>query len=172
MIVFDEAGNTLEGEGLVESSARCIHAPIHRITGVRVVMHTHQTWTLALNMLDDNRLIPASQTAAYLDGHIAYDDDYRGGADSLEDGEHLAHLLGDNSVMFMKNHGVIVTANTIAEAFRRLYPAGAGVPCTDTRDEHRTAPVADPPAGHRATPSTDRETTCMRGSARICTSRQ
>jgi len=33
MIVFDESGKTLEGEGVVELSAQCIHAPIHRITG-------------------------------------------------------------------------------------------------------------------------------------------
>lgn len=33
MIVFDESGATLEGEGVVEPSAQCIHAPIHRITG-------------------------------------------------------------------------------------------------------------------------------------------
>src|SRR3954469_16958189 len=32
MVVFDEAGRTLEGEGKVELSAYCIHAPIHRIT--------------------------------------------------------------------------------------------------------------------------------------------
>ncbi len=42
MIVFNEAGETLEGEGVVELSAQCIHAPIHRITGRRVVLHTHQ----------------------------------------------------------------------------------------------------------------------------------
>jgi ribulose-5-phosphate 4-epimerase/fuculose-1-phosphate aldolase len=62
MIVFDESGKTLEGEGVVELSAQCIHAPIHRITGARVVLHTHQTWALALNMLQNNRLLPASQT--------------------------------------------------------------------------------------------------------------
>src|SRR6202158_4464341 len=55
MIVFDESGKTLEGEGLVEQSAQCIHAPIHRLCGVRVVLHTHQPWALALNMLKDNR---------------------------------------------------------------------------------------------------------------------
>src|SRR3954470_5526646 len=44
MIVFDAAGRTLEGEGTVEMSARCIHAPIHRIRAARVVLHTHQTW--------------------------------------------------------------------------------------------------------------------------------
>ena len=43
MIVFDESGKTLEGEGVVELSAQCIHAPIHRISGARVVLHTHQT---------------------------------------------------------------------------------------------------------------------------------
>jgi len=56
LIVFDESGQTLEGTGYVELSAHCIHTPIHRITGARVVMHTHQTWALALNMLKDNRL--------------------------------------------------------------------------------------------------------------------
>ena len=90
MFVFDEAGRTLEGEGVVELSARCIHAPIHRITGARVVMHTHQTWAVALNMLKDNRVLPASQTAAFFHGQIAYDDHYTGLADSLEEGERLA----------------------------------------------------------------------------------
>ncbi|NLD68556.1 MAG: rRNA adenine methyltransferase, partial [Limnobacter sp.] len=28
MIVFDEAGRTIEGQGVVELSAQCIHAPI------------------------------------------------------------------------------------------------------------------------------------------------
>src|ERR1043165_1217220 len=65
MIVFDEAGRTVEGEGRVELSARCIHAPIHRLTGAQVVMHTHQTWAVALNMLKDNRVLPANQTAAF-----------------------------------------------------------------------------------------------------------
>lgn len=121
MIVFDESGATLEGDGVVELSAQCIHAPIHRITGVRVVLHTHQTWAVALNMLKNNRLLPASQTAAYFCGHIAYDDHYAGTADTVEEGERLARLLGDNQVMFMKNHGVLVVGDTIAQAYERLY---------------------------------------------------
>jgi ribulose-5-phosphate 4-epimerase/fuculose-1-phosphate aldolase len=121
MIVFDEAGTTLEGEGDVELSAQCIHAPIHRITGLRVVMHTHQTWALALNMLKNNRLLPASQTAAFFQGHIAYDDNYAGTADTLEEGERLAKLIGDNHTMFMKNHGVLVVGETVAEAYHNLY---------------------------------------------------
>ncbi len=121
MIVFDESGATLEGEGVVERSAQCIHAPIHRICGVRVVLHTHQPWALALNMLEDNRLLPANQTAAFFHGHIAYDDHYTGVADSLQEGERLAGVLGGKRIVFMKNHGVIVTGASIGQAYKRLY---------------------------------------------------
>jgi len=121
LIVFDEAGNTLEGEGIVELSAQCIHGPIHRITGARVVLHTHQTWALALNMLDDNRLIPASQSAAFFHGRVAYDDHYGGTADEPAEGERLGRLVGDKHTVFMKNHGVLVVGETMAQAYRRLY---------------------------------------------------
>ena len=121
MMVFDERGRTLEGSGVVELSARCIHAPIHRITGARVVLHTHQTWALALNMLQDNRLLPATQTAAFYAGQVAYDDDYNGTADELSEGERLAAVMQGKPIVFMKSHGVLVTGATIAQAYRRLY---------------------------------------------------
>jgi ribulose-5-phosphate 4-epimerase/fuculose-1-phosphate aldolase len=121
MAVFDEAGATLEGHGVVELSARCIHAPIHRITGARVVLHTHQPWALALNMLKDNRLLPASQTAVFHCRLIAYDDHYCGIADTVEEGERLARVMGDKPVVFMKNHGILVTGATVGQAYRRLY---------------------------------------------------
>ena len=121
MFVFDESGTTLEGEGVVELSAQCIHAPIHRISGARVVLHTHQTWAVALNMLKNNRLVPASQTACFFHGHIAYDDNYAGTADTLAEGERLAGVIGDKHVVFMRNHGVLVTGDSVAQAYRRLY---------------------------------------------------
>ena len=121
LIVFDEDGNTLEGEGVVELSAQCIHGPIHRVTGARVVLHTHQTWALALNMLDDNRVVPASQTAAFFHGRIAYDDRYAGTADEPAEGERLARLIGDKHTLFMKNHGVLVVGDSVAQAYHRLY---------------------------------------------------
>jgi ribulose-5-phosphate 4-epimerase/fuculose-1-phosphate aldolase len=121
MIAFDESGRTLEGDGVVELSAQCIHAPIHRITGARVVLHTHQTWALALNSLESNRLLPVNQTAAFFHNHVAYDDTYTGTADFIEEGERLARLMGGKHVMFMKNHGVLVVGDTVAQAYRRIY---------------------------------------------------
>ena len=166
MVVFDETGRTLEGEGVVELSAQCIHAPIHRITGTRVVLHTHQTWAVALNMLKNNRLLPASQTAAFFHGHIAYDDHYAGTADTLEEGERLARLMGGNHVVFMKNHGILVTGDTVAQAYRRLYKLervcraqllamGSGQPL-EVLSEAIVAQVQSPPVDDRHT-RTERE---------------
>jgi ribulose-5-phosphate 4-epimerase/fuculose-1-phosphate aldolase len=121
LMVFNEAGETLEGDGVVELSARSIHAPLHRITGAKVVLHTHQPWALALNMLKDNRLLAATQTAAFFHERIAYDDTYTGLAASLNEGERLASLLQNKSVMFLKNHGVITVGDTVAQAYRLLY---------------------------------------------------
>jgi ribulose-5-phosphate 4-epimerase/fuculose-1-phosphate aldolase len=121
LMIFNEAGDTLEGQGVVELSARSIHAPLHRISGAKVVLHTHQPWALALNMLKDNRLLPATQTAAFFHGRIAYDDTYTGLAASLNEGERLASLLDGKSVMFLKNHGVITVGDTVAQAYRLLY---------------------------------------------------
>ena len=121
LIVFDEQGRVLEGSGMLELSAQCIHAPLHRLTGARVVLHTHQTWAMALNMLQDNRLLPASQTAAFFMGQIAYDDDYTGLAATLDEGERLAAAMHGKPIVFMKNHGVLVTGDTVAQAYRRLY---------------------------------------------------
>lgn len=121
LIVFNEAGEVLEGDGTLELSALAIHAPLHRITGANVVLHTHQTWALALNMLEDNRLLPGSQTAAFLTRNIAYDDGYTGLADALSEGERLASVLGDKHILFMKNHGVLTVGDTVGQAYRRLY---------------------------------------------------
>ena len=121
IMVFNEKGKTLEGQGIVELSAQSIHAPLHRLTGAKVVLHTHQPWALALNMLEDNRLLPATQTAAFFDGRIAYDDTYTGLAASLNEGERLAELMENKSVIFLKNHGVISVGDTIAQAYRLLY---------------------------------------------------
>src|SRR3954466_5932195 len=117
LMVYDDHGRTIDGTGTVERSAHCIHTPIHRLAGAAVVLHTHQTWALALNMLQDNRLLPATQTAAFFHGSIAYDDTYSGVADTLQEGERLARLMGDRPIVFMKNHGVLVTGATVAQAY-------------------------------------------------------
>ena len=121
MIVFDESGRTLEGDGVVELSAQCIHAPIHRISGARVV-HAHPSdlggraqhaeGQPARAREPDRGVLPRPRRLRrQLHGHRGL----------LEEGERLARVMGDKHVLFMKNHGVLVTGDTVAQAYRRLY---------------------------------------------------
>jgi ribulose-5-phosphate 4-epimerase/fuculose-1-phosphate aldolase len=52
---------------------------------------------------------------------IAYDESYGGPAFDPAEGERLADIIGDKTVLFMASHGVATVGKTIAEAYDRLY---------------------------------------------------
>ena len=52
---------------------------------------------------------------------IAYDRDYSGHSHDDEEGMRIGRQLGDKSVLFMCNHGVLVVAETAAKAFDDIY---------------------------------------------------
>jgi len=115
-------GNAISGTGIVQRSAYCIHAPIHQRSDLhRAVLHTHMPYAGALTRLKDQRLLALGQTEALLLDKIAYDDHYDGLARDTSEGERLADALGDKSILFMANHGVLVTGRSMAEAYDRLY---------------------------------------------------
>jgi ribulose-5-phosphate 4-epimerase/fuculose-1-phosphate aldolase len=116
-------GTVLAGEGEVERSALCIHAPIHRLLPRHAaVLHTHMPFASALARLEESRILPTGQTEiAFLDT-VAYDDEYAGLAFDPAEGERLAGVLGpDRTILFMGNHGVLVCGETVAEAYDKLY---------------------------------------------------
>ncbi|MFB6453421.1 class II aldolase/adducin family protein [Bradyrhizobium tunisiense] len=115
-------GKILKGQGEVERSAVSIHAPIHRInTRAAVVFHTHMPYATALTRLKDSRILPIGQTEIGLMDQIAYDEHYPGLAHELDEGERLVEILGNKSIVFMGNHGVLVIGETVGEAYDRLY---------------------------------------------------
>ena len=54
-------------------------------------------------------------------GKIAYDEHYDGPAWDTAEGDRLAGILGDKTILFMANHGVATVGTTVAEAYDRLY---------------------------------------------------
>ena len=74
-----------------------------------------------MNLLEDNRLLPGSQTSAFLTRNIACDEGYTGLADSLSEGVRLASVWGAKQILFMKNHGVLAVGDNVAQAYRRMY---------------------------------------------------
>lgn len=120
LLEVDFTGRLLAGHGLVEDTALYIHASAHRLAQARCVLHTHMPAATALGMLEGGRLETASQSAIGFHDDIAYVD-YNGLALDHAEGERLARALGGKSVMIMRNHGVLVTGGSAAQAFERLY---------------------------------------------------
>ena len=116
-------GEVLAGEGEVERSASCIHAPIHRLVPEHAcVLHTHMPYASALARLEDPRILPIGQTEIGFLDKIAYDHTYTGVALDPVEGERLAAILGpDKKVLLMANHGVCVCGSSVAEAYDMLY---------------------------------------------------
>ncbi len=115
-------GTRLVGEGEIERSAYCIHAPIHRLqANAAAVFHTHMPFASALARLEDQHILPIGQTELGTIMHTAYDEIYTGLAFDPAEGERLAGVMGDRTVLMMANHGVATVGKTVAEAYDRLY---------------------------------------------------
>ena len=116
-------GRVLAGEGEVEQSAFCIHAPIHRLVPEHAcVLHTHMPYVSALARLEEPEILAIGQTEIGFLDKVAYDHDYTGPALDPAEGERLAGVIGpDKKVLFMANHGVVVCGTTVAEAYDLLY---------------------------------------------------
>ncbi|MFT6773838.1 MAG: ribulose-5-phosphate 4-epimerase/fuculose-1-phosphate aldolase [Paracoccaceae bacterium] len=122
LLICDFHGAVIDGEGEPEATAFHIHAQMHRLVPrARVAFHTHMPYATALSMSDEDPLIFAGQTALKFYGRTAYDRDYNGLALDDREGERIAKACGDADIIFMKHHGVMVLAPTIAEAWDDLY---------------------------------------------------
>lgn len=108
---------------LADPTGWYLHAHIHQhVPRARVVLHTHMPYTTALACLADFEFLMLDQNACRFHGRIAYDSNYAGMALDDDEGERVARLLGGRrSVVFLRNHGVIVVGTSVAEAFDELY---------------------------------------------------
>jgi len=105
-----------------DPSAWCIHGRLHAaLPRARCVLHVHPPYGTALAALADPTLKPIDQNTARFYNRLAIDLEFGGIADERAEGERLAAALGPHRHMIMGNHGLLVTAATVAEAFEDLY---------------------------------------------------
>ena len=122
LVLLDAEGRQIDGRFPVEPTAFFIHGAIHRrVPQAACVLHTHMPHATALTMIEGGRLAMAHQNALRFHEAIAYDDDYNGLALDTAEGERIARRMGQASVLFLANHGVIVTGPSVAWAFDDLY---------------------------------------------------
>ncbi|MCB8881954.1 aldolase [Acidisoma cellulosilytica] len=122
LLVCDFHGNVLEGEGKPEATAFFIHARLHKLLPrARAAFHTHMPNATALSMVEGEPFVWAGQTALKFYGRTAVDDAYNGLALDEAEGDRIAGSMGDADIVFLRNHGVMVTGASIAEAWDDLY---------------------------------------------------
>lgn len=104
-----------------DPTAWALHGGIHRrLPNSRVLLHVHSKYATVLASLKDSTLPPIDQNTMRFFGRVAVD----GGFDGMglgDEAERVATTMGDKPILMMGNHGVIVTATTIAKALDELY---------------------------------------------------
>jgi len=123
LIKVDLAGNIVDkGEHgySVNAAGYIIHSAVHEAReDAHCVIHTHTRAGIAVSAMQEG-LLPLSQTAMRFHGHLAYHD-YEGPAFNRgEKGRLVAHL-GAHNAMVLRNHGLLVCAPSIAQAFNLIY---------------------------------------------------
>lgn len=96
-----------------------IHSAIHgACPDVVCIVHTHTDAGMAVSTLKSG-LLPLTQTAMRW-GKIAYHD-FEGVVVDLSERGRLVANLGDSEVMILRNHGLLATGKSIAQAFSNIY---------------------------------------------------
>lgn len=122
LLLDGSSSNAMDGPNAPDPSAWAIHSRLHaNLPQVRCLLHLHPPYATALATLADPELKPIDQNTARFYERIVFDKAYAGIADEKAEGERLARVLGNHSIMMMGNHGVLVAGETVAQAFEDLY---------------------------------------------------
>ncbi len=114
--------STMSRPDAPDLTAWSLHGRLHAaLPQARCIIHLHPTYATVLASLADSEVKPIDQNTARFYNRVAVDDNYGGMANTDEEGDRLARLMGNKSIMMMGNHGVLVCASTVAEAFDLTY---------------------------------------------------
>ncbi len=104
-----------------DPTAWCIHGALHRkFPHARCLLHVHSKYATVLSALDDSSMPPIDQNTMRFYGKIAIDDGFDG-MGLGDEAERLADRLGEKSALVLGNHGLLIAADAVAQAFDDLY---------------------------------------------------
>jgi ribulose-5-phosphate 4-epimerase/fuculose-1-phosphate aldolase len=97
-----------------------IHGAIHQAyEEAQCVLHTHMPYATALTCLDRGRSLFVHQNSLRFWDDVAYDEIYNGVADTPAEGQRIATAMDSKRVLFLANHGVIVTGKKRRRSLRQ-----------------------------------------------------
>ncbi|NCF14498.1 MAG: class II aldolase [Gammaproteobacteria bacterium] len=121
LVKVDLDGNTvLESPHPVNPAGFTIHSAVHEARhDAGCVLHTHTKAGIAVSA-QASGLLPISQTSLFPYVTLGYHN-YEGVALNEEEKPRLVADLGTNHALILRNHGLLTTGETIADAFLLMY---------------------------------------------------
>lgn len=122
MLLDSNDPSTMDRPDAPDLTAWSIHGRMHaNVPQARCIIHLHPPYATALASLANPEILPIDQNTARFFNRIAVDMEYGGMANTDAEGDRLGNLLGNKQIMMMGNHGILVCASTVAEAFDLTY---------------------------------------------------
>jgi ribulose-5-phosphate 4-epimerase/fuculose-1-phosphate aldolase len=116
LVRVDPEGRVVEGGYRVNRAAFAIHSQIHQARpDVIAAAHTHSPHGRALSALGEH-LEPITQDACAFFGDHALFDDYTGIVTDTQEGKRIAHALGSNKAVILRNHGLLTVGHSVDAA--------------------------------------------------------
>jgi ribulose-5-phosphate 4-epimerase/fuculose-1-phosphate aldolase len=104
----------------IHTAGFVIHSAVHAARpDVQCVLHCHTRAGMAVSAIKDG-LMPLTQHAMMFHGRTGYHES-EGFALDVYERERLVGDLGDNIVLILRNHGLLVVGQSVAETFSRMY---------------------------------------------------
>ncbi len=117
-----EDTSTMSRPDAPDLTAWSLHARLHAaLPHARCIIHLHPEYATVIASLADPEIKPIDQNTARFYNRMAIDMGYGGMANTDDEGDRIARLLGNKSIMMMGNHGVLICASTVAEAYDLTY---------------------------------------------------
>ena len=116
LILCNHEGEVVQGDWAVNQAAFAIHSQVHAARpDVIAAAHTHSLHGKAFSSL--GRLLdPLTQDACAFYGDHSLFDDYTGVVLDVQEGKRIAHALGDNKAVILRNHGLLTVGQSVDEA--------------------------------------------------------
>lgn len=116
LILVNHQGVVVEGDKPVNIAAFAIHSQVHAARpDAAAAAHSHSVHGRAWSTLG-RRLDALTQDAcAFYQDHGLFDD-YTGVVVDVEEGKRIAHALGDNKAVILRNHGLLTVGQSVDEA--------------------------------------------------------
>ena len=123
LLLLDASDNsTMDRPDAPDLTAWCLHGRLHAaLPQARCILHVHPVYGTVIASLANPEILPIDLKTARFFNRIAFDVDCSGMANSDEEGDRLAGLMGNKRIMIMGNHGVLVCAPSVAEAYDELF---------------------------------------------------